>query len=191
MPTHTDILRSFPSMRAALCRRYNWFIHVTPEQFVDRIREHGLLPNADADAPAEVKVELCMNKVAILTLHPLGAKRFPKGAASTLVLPLGEDEPKRVCLAIEANNLPNRLDLDCSYDWSNVERKLQSNTNKMDLDELFVHLVNDYGSVASYDPITSTAIRVFCRYNSPANPSSWKMLNAANDCDIATIDEGV
>src|SRR5262245_50972470 len=109
MTSHADVLNSVASVRAALIQRYKWFIHTTPEQFISDIRHDGLLPNCDAAAPEIVKRRFKADRVPILTLHPLGAKLCPRGAASTLVLPSGANDPKLVSLAIDAIDLPKNL----------------------------------------------------------------------------------
>lgn len=187
MSSHADLLNNMPLVQAALVRRYNWFIHTTPETNIGGIREKGLLANRDALAPQEVRMAFETDQVQILCLHPLGAKLWPRGAHSTLGLSLGEDEPKSVSFAIEACDLPQQIGLDWSYDWRGVEAAIRAN-DKMTLEELVVHLVNEYGSVAAYHKINPERLRVFCVGNSPTNPLDWKMLNHANDGDILRHD---
>jgi hypothetical protein len=183
MVTHADLLQNASLVRAALVREYGWFIHETPEANIVSIREHGLLANRDAPAPPEVQTKFESARVPILYLHPLGAKLCPRGAHVTLELPLGADEPKLVSIAVSAADLPGLVGLDWSYDWPRVLDEIQANYRMM-LEEVALHIVNEYGSIAVYNNIQPTRLRVFCRDSSPTNPLNWKTLTDADDAEI-------
>lgn len=71
MATHADLLANMPGVRAALVRRYAWFIHTSPEQNIEGIRRGGLHTNRDAAPPTEVIAARGQDAGAILCLHPL------------------------------------------------------------------------------------------------------------------------
>ena len=73
MPSHADLLNDMSLLRAALIRRYKWFVHETPDVHIDNIRKEGLLANRDAPAPEEVRTAFHSARVPIVCLHPLGA----------------------------------------------------------------------------------------------------------------------
>lgn len=186
MTSHADLLNAMPPLRTALILRYKWFIHETPEGYINKIRANGLLPNRDAPEPPEVREALRSDHVPILCLHPLGAKLCPGGAAATLVLPLGQDAPPRVSFAVDAPDLPQRIGLDWSYEWREQENELRANAHLPPdaFIEIAVQLVDKFGSVAAYDGIAPNKLRVFCNGDPPANPSGWSSLNKVQDKNI-------
>lgn len=111
MLIHADLLAGMPAVRAAVTRRYAWFIHVTPIANLTNIRSEGLQPRSDAGPPPEVISALGPAGKNILCLHPLGAKLHPKGTKS----------PPLVSLAIYFEDLPQRIGLDWSYCWDVVD----------------------------------------------------------------------
>src|SRR5262249_16052305 len=121
MATHSDLLNNLPRVRSALISRYGWFIHTTPEENIDNIRRDGLRPHMDAGPEPDVVLILGDGGREILCLHPLGAKLYPQGANANVVIPMGECNPKRVSLAIAAEDLPATLGLDWSFDWLRVQ----------------------------------------------------------------------
>jgi hypothetical protein len=172
MATHADLLNDMALLRAALIRKYTCFVHETPDVDIDSIRREGLRTNRDSQAPLDVKTALHLEQVPILCLHPLGAQLRPGGAASTLCLQLGQPEPPRVCLAVVAPDLPQRVGLDWSYEWDQQAASLEANadTPLQAFAEIALQLVDEFGSVAAYDNIPAIRLRVFCHRDPPANP---------------------
>jgi hypothetical protein len=183
MTTHIDLLANMPRVRLALVSRYQWFIHTTPQGNIESIRRYGLRTNRDAAPPPEVIAAIGAHAGAILCLHPLGAKLCPGGANANLVLGIGQEAPKRVSFAIIAEDLPALLGVDWSYTWPLVSHALNENPN-WSVEEAVLNVANEYGSIALYSPIVPSGLRVFCANNQPANPLSWKMLNAAQTDEI-------
>jgi hypothetical protein len=141
------------------------------------------MTNRDAHVPPGLEPLFHDNRVPILCLDPLGAKLCPGGAYNTLVLPIGADPPNLVGLAIEGSDLPHRVCLDWSYALDELEGAIQANA-QMELEELAVHLANEFGSVAALDDVSPERLRVFCNGQPPANPLGWSLLRNANDGDI-------
>jgi hypothetical protein len=184
--TLNEIAARTADVRAALIRRYRWFIHTSPERNIDSIRKTGLRPNRDVDpSKREGVVEAYGSDVgAILCLHPLGAMLYPSGANATAEpLPIGQDDPKRVTFAIEGRDLPSMLALDWSYEWERVRRRLAENPHLSPEDAALL-VVNELGSIASLVPIAAEKIRVFCVGDPPANPLDWARLVAAGNESI-------
>jgi hypothetical protein len=82
--------------------------------------------------------------------------------------------------------LPQRVGLDRSYEWDQQAARLQANadTPLEAFAQIALQLVDEFGSVAAYDSIPSTRLRVFCNGDPPANPSVWRLLNDAQNDDI-------
>jgi len=173
-------------VRGALIRRYRWFIHTSPEQNIDSIRETGLRPNRDVEpSKREGVIEAYGKDVGpILCLHPLGALLCPSGAkANAEPVPIGKDDPKVVTLAVEGCDLPASLALDWSYEWARALRSLTENPNLSPEDAALL-VANELGSIASLLPIAAENIRVFCLANPPADPFHWPRLVAAGNESI-------
>jgi hypothetical protein len=185
MPTHADLLREMPCVRAALFNRFRWFIHTTSEKNIASIRKTGLEVRKDARPPAEVVNHFHGKNVGpILCLHPLGAMRCPAGAAADQVLLIGADEPPCVTFAIDREFLPRLVGLDWSYEWPRVQNWL-NNHPQAGVEEAVLHIATEYGSVASYEDIAPDKLRVFSPDQPPANPFNWSKLKDVTDNQIA------
>ena len=183
MPTLDEVVTRAARVRAALIRRYRWFIHTSPERNLDSIRKFGLRPNRDVD-PSERRgvIEAYGPDVGpILCFHPLGAQECPAGADATAEpLQLGMDvEPRLVSFAVEGRDWPEQLALDWSYEWERVLRLLEEKYRDLPPEKAVVHIVNELGSIASLSSVEPEKLRVYCSNNSPTNPLSWALLLAA------------
>lgn len=185
--THAEILRAMPQVRAGLSRHFAWFVHTSPEVYLPDIMRGGLQPNKDAPTPPSVGSHFGQPNVRILCMHPLGAKRVPEGAASTLILPIGAPEPRKVSFAVAGNELPDRVDLDWSYCWSTVTQRIEANETAS-IENLVVTIAAEFGSVAIYDSIPPDRLRVFCKGNRPADPGRWTPLATAIKSDVFLSD---
>lgn len=85
--------------------------------------------------------------------------------------------------AVAAEHLPDQLGLDWSYAWHLVLQQLGENRS-WSVEEATLVIANEYGSIASCLPIEAKNLRVFCEGNRPADPLSWKPLNAAQPNEI-------
>ncbi len=183
MNTHEDLLKCMEGFRATLSLRFKWFIHETPFVFIDIINSTGLVPKSDAAPPAEVKAHLRSERVPILCLHPLGAKLIPRGAANSLVVAIGDPEPQRVRLAISSEDLPKRIGLDWSFEWSRQEARIRGNTN-LPIEAVGCELADEFGSIVSYDPISANLLKV-CTHGVDSDlPDIWPNLNRVENTAI-------
>jgi len=184
MNTHFEFLRLAPEFRSELSAKYKWFIHETPFSNLPGIREKGLLPMQDARPPEEVVSFVGSTDVPILCLHPLGSKLTPRGAQKSLVLPLGAPEPKRVKLAVSSRDLPKKIGLDWSYAWEFQEPRLQS-ANPENLPVIGCAVAHEFGSIVSYEPISSKLLRICTKQTDFVDPAYWCFLNEVDDNEIA------
>ena len=104
MGIHEDLLTNMPTMRAAISRRFRWYIHVTEFASIGSIRSHGLQTQKDSGAPSEVQAHVGATADFRLCFNPAGADLTPGPTKN----------PPFVCLAIERRDLPGRLGLDCT-----------------------------------------------------------------------------
>jgi hypothetical protein len=172
--SHEDLLGDFGRFRALTLRRYEWFIHVTSHLNVDAVIASGLIPHSDAMAPDEVVSMLGNDARNILCLHPLGAKIHPSGMSNR---PL-------ITFAVRGEDMPRRLGLDWSYEWPMVLSRMKL----YDFEALVSNVLNDFGSVVSYDTIPPSAIRVFCKKCCPSNPLTWTPLLSMKSGDVLEHD---
>ncbi len=156
---HAEFLKLTPKFRLELSANYKWFIHVTPFSNLSGIRANGLLPMQDAHPPGEVESYVGSADVPILCLHPLGSQISPRGAEKSLILPLGAPEPKRIKLAVASRDLPEKVGLDWSYAWEFQKARLQS-ADRERLHVIGCAVAHEFGSIVSYDSISSTLLRI-------------------------------
>lgn len=181
---HTEFLKLMPKFRSELFARYKWFIHETPFSNLSGIKEKGLLPMQDARPPEEVSSYFGTADVPILCLHPLGSQLCPRGAEKSLVLPLGAPEPRRVKLAVSARDLPEKIGLDWSYAWDIQKARLQL-ADRERLHVIGCAVAHEFGSIVSYDSISSTLLRICTKPDASIDPSCWRPLNEVDDNEIA------
>jgi hypothetical protein len=70
MATHADLLNDMSLLRAALIRRYKWFVHETPNVHIDNIWKEGLL---------QIVMHQCRRK--LIASAPLPCPLLEVGAA--------------------------------------------------------------------------------------------------------------
>jgi hypothetical protein len=181
MATAIDLISDMPAVHAALVSRYTWFIHASPDVYIEHIRRNGLLPNRDAAQPQYVIDAGMTGK--LLCFYPLGASRQAPPAASTLTLPMGQD-PSFVTFAVMREDLPPRVGIDWSYERAEVERFLVNNPSYT-VGEAALTVAHEYGSIVSYTEVVPDKLRVFCHGDPPTNPLGWKMLTQVSNDQIA------
>jgi hypothetical protein len=181
MATPIDLISDMAAVHAALVSRYTWFIHASPDVYIEGIRNRGLLPSRDAERPQYIVDAGIAEK--LLCLYPLGASRQAPPAASTLVLPLGQD-PRFVTYAVMRTDLPPRVGIDWSFERDKVERFLVNNPH-LSVGDAALAVAHEYGSIVSYSEVSPNKLRVFCQGDPPTNPLGWKMLTQVSDDQIA------
>lgn len=181
---HAEFLKLTPKFRLELSAKYKWFIHVTPFSNLSGIRANGLLPMQDAHPPVEVESYLGSADVPILCLHPLGSQISPRGAEKSLILPLGAPEPKRIKLAVASRDLPEKVGLDWSYAWEFQKDRLQS-ADRERLHVIGCAVAHEFGSIVSYDSISSTLLRICTKPDVSIDPACWHPLNEVDENEIA------
>lgn len=167
---HIDLLTDLmPEARRALANRFAWYSHVTWRCKEPDIRQSGLECRSPQEARARQEIVALLGERAheIACLHPFGAKQ-------KLYLDRGEN-PLR--LAVHKEDLPSELGLDWSYDGAfNLADILHDADPARDPAGIFVEVVDRWGSVACYQPVPNTALRVHVGDLPIDDPSDWPML---------------
>jgi len=161
--------------RRTLLKHYVWFGHETSFNKIESIREIGIDLALPCRMPDYVMAALPDAK-GIACLSPIGARYV--GGSTT---------PPRFRLAVMASDLPKRLGFDWSYpqsrDLRNVSEKQITDFGR---DGVILYVVDDTGSVASYDRISASVLRV-CTYGKHGQfPSTWPSLSNVTDASIFT-----
>jgi hypothetical protein len=181
MATPEELICNMRAVHAALVSRYTWFIHASPDVYIESIRKNGLLPNRDAERPQYVIEAGITGK--LLCLYPLGASRQAPPAASTLTLPMGQD-PNFVSYAVMRQDLPLRVGIDWSFEREKVEKFMVDNPH-LSVGDAALAIAYEYGSIVSYSEVPPDKLRVFCNGDPPTNPLGWKMLTQVSNSYIA------
>lgn len=173
MLTSSDLLEKMPLVRAAVTRRYTWFIHVTSLEKLKSIRGSQLEPRGDANPPPEVASALGDSGRNILCLHPLGARLHPKGTKN----------PPFASLAIYFEHLPQKIGLDWSYSWDIVVGRFALHPD-LTIDCFVSRIVREFGSLVSYEAVAAINLRVCTMGASPTDPSCWPNLVSTPDDQV-------
>jgi hypothetical protein len=168
-------------MRAAheaVAKTFKWFIHETSLRNLPSVREIGLQPGPQVpavDAADDVQAfSVCRN---IVCFHPLGSKLIPKSS----------HEPPLVRLVVSSSDLPARVGIDWSYAlcWKKV-RDLRKAAPNLSPGEIFVRVVGNCGSIACYEKVDASKLRVESNGTEEDNPGTWPILNTVPNDQVKT-----
>jgi len=152
-------------VREAVLRKYPFVFHLTPPDRVNAIATEGLLPSYPAgpnDSHMDwVRQAIGVSQPGIVCVKP-----------NRSLISFG-DGRARVLLAIESTFLPDRIGVDWSFGgyWHYVDQKRLQHP-EWPIESVFLDAFEYFGSMALYDPISATAIRVRTKTSSE-NPESW------------------
>ncbi|MPR09861.1 hypothetical protein [Microvirga tunisiensis] len=161
--------------RNALLNRFDWFFHTTPVGAIETIRTSGLEPRDPGARPDPVVTEM---------LGPGGDRILCVRPRGSTVLALGKEG--FLCqLAVEASDLPNRVGLDWSFpnNWHLLDIYMKEYPEQ-GIGAIFAEIARATGSVASYDLIPPTTLRIGPARLIDPDPGSWPKL-----IDFHTIEE--
>lgn len=156
------------SARAALQAVYPWYRHITLLKHKESIAENGLIGFYPDGAYPDDDIVALMDpgEGRIVCLHPWGSQP---------VRPAPNGPP--ITLAVAAADLPMRLGLDWSYGevFDHAESHHRANRQRPSA-SIFAEVVTYYGSVASYDTIPASVLRIWEPGLPPDDPTDWPML---------------
>lgn len=160
-------------IRSAIAKTYPFLIHRAPRNTIEAIVQSGLLPSfpgiaSDADI-ACVERSIGVRQPPILCLKPTGS-----------MLAFG-DSAYRIEFAIGNRDLPERFGVDwsCGGWWSDADAEWGANSSRT-IEAIVLRLIRRYGTIASYDAVSSSALRVRLR-SSPTDCSAWPLLENVGD----------
>jgi len=164
--------------RRTVTDHYGWFMHESAFERVDTIRREGLQPRNPGCGVPDVVVSTFKGSDGIVCLNPLGS-RHAKSSHAGHIFRMG----------IRAADLPPRLGIDWSYpeSWS-LRGVTDAQLAGFGRDGAILYVVDDTGSIASYDPIPASVLRVCTKGKHGLFPSTWPLLSSVGNDEIFTID---
>jgi len=167
---HIDLLTDLmPAARRALASRFEWYSHVTWRCKEPGIRDSGLQCHMPSETRAPQAIVDVLGEKAhkIACLHPFGAK--------LALFPERGENPLR--LAVHQSDLPTEIGLDWSYGGAfNLADLLHDADPTRETVGIFVEVVDRWGSVACYQPVQRTCLRVHVGDLPILDPTDWPML---------------
>jgi hypothetical protein len=177
-----DELLTPPGMvffRQTIADHYVWLTHEAPFECIDNtIRKDGIQPRKPARAVPSLVTDRIPNYQSIVCLNP--NKSQPAGSSHVgHVFRMG----------VRASDLPARVGLDWSYpdNWDMRHISAQQ-IHDFGKDGAILYVMDQTGSVASYDPIPASALRVCTRGKHGLYPSTWPLLSSVGNEDVMTFD---
>lgn len=156
------------SARAAIQAAYPWYRHITLLKNKDCIAKRGLRGAYPGGAYPDDDIVALMQpgEGNIVCLHPWGAQD---------VKPAPGGPP--ITLAVAAADLPMRIGLDWSYGevFNDADGHHRIRPDRPSA-SIFVEVVTYFGSVASYDTIPSSVLRIWEPGLPEDDPTDWPML---------------
>jgi hypothetical protein len=164
--------------RTTIIDHYLWLTHEARFSCLAEIRQDGIQPRNPGYAVPTLVMETVGPVEGIVCLNPVGS-RSAKSTSSGHIFRL----------AIRSSDLPARISLDWSYPESwDLRNITERQIAEMGKDGSVLYVIDDTGSVGSYDPISSSVLRVCPRGKHGQFPSTWPMLSQVQDDDIMTYD---
>lgn len=164
--------------RSALLQVHSWFLHASRVDAFEAIKGSGLEPrNPGCAAPELVRQRLGEGADAIVCLRPMGTLDTTPNRGDHQFL-----------MAIAGDCLPSRIGLDWSFDgcW-NLACIVKHDLPVKSDDEVFCDVIRRRGSVVSYEPIPSGALRVWAKGTPEDNPAQWPKLEDTNQNDAEVL----
>lgn len=166
------------SARAKLIEKNDWFTHQTTLAALHSIRNIGLMPKNPGGMTADIhrilSTAIIHDPDHILCFRPI------------MSCPVNVQRFEPICtLAISKADLPHRVSLDWSYPYSwKLAAVVLADQPELSLEQIFCHVVIRSGSVACYDGVPASALRVRTDAAHGSNPVDWPML-------VRTPDEAI
>jgi hypothetical protein len=160
--------------RTALIARYNWFLHRKLIADFATVRDNGLTPRDQefyGYQPSDYERQRFGEKYReIVCLAPFG---------TTMNL-----HSERFCVAIKANDLPTNVAMDFSFPdvWTSAPLLKAGPPPLTDL-AVFLKVVAEAGSVASYDPIPPGHLRIWVQGAPKDCPDKWPTIGEVDFAD--------
>jgi hypothetical protein len=172
---YEELFRNLRSSRDALADSYQWFTHDTPYDRLAKIRRDGLVPHLVSNCPPEVvdRFGECGRK--IVYLHPIGAELRPQSSQC----------PPFFRLGLSGSDLPERVGLDWSYDWT-LARIIRDDFHDRSCYDIIREVARRRGSIAAYDRIPASKLRVW-KVGLPDDPAHWPQLADVKDTKIKKL----
>lgn len=179
MPFYRDLLHP-EQMQAVRDRltKVSWFTHYSsvPASF-KKIQMEGLRPcYPGGTTPDEVLEAMGDAGRQILCLYPVGAS----------IVQLVPSQPQRplFLVAVRGNDLPAKVGLDWSYDYSwNLGKTLHSES-VLTKDEIVFDVARRSGSIACYSGIDPGNLRVKARRNTADDFDQWPKIQDVTENDL-------
>jgi hypothetical protein len=112
---------------------------------------------------------------APILVHPLTATMRPSSSQA----------PPHLWLALSNGDLPMRLGVDCSHTGCLAEvDKIISQSPTVMPAEVLLRVAKELGSVASYDKVPTSVLRVCSKDDPCSDPSTWKPLSDMPDDQV-------
>ena len=158
-----EMCENMNSFHNKLCNSTKWFFHIAPFCSLNSIRKSGLNPYGKNKNCCPKKFETLFgeNATSILCLYPQDSELQPKSSGW----------PPYINLAISANNLPKRISLDWSYEWSNLCCRWEQ-SGSISYADFACRITSKFGSVASYDSIPTNHL-LMRGVKSTDDPKTW------------------
>jgi hypothetical protein len=183
MPSVNEELLSATGMaaaHAALTAKYPWFLHIKPVAKFGKIKERGLTPGSQGYHGEERKIvaTALRGRVAnideMIFLRPIGTS---------------DSTPRRgdimFTMAIDRSELPATITMDWTFTGTFalaeiIKKDSPTNANA----SIFCDVVSRRGSVAIYEAIRPTVLRVWTKGQPSDDPSKWSWLLDTDQADI-------
>ena len=159
----SEMYENMANFHNKLSNLTNWFFHITSCSNLDSIRKSGLKPcdkNKNC-CPKKFEALFGGNAASILCLQPHGSSLQPKSSGW----------PPFIDLAISSNNLPKKISLDWSYEWSNLCCQWKQ-SGSISYADFACGITRKFGSVASYDSIPTKHLLIRGA-ESTDDPKTW------------------
>jgi hypothetical protein len=153
----------------ALTERFSWFLHVSDTSLFETIKSQGLKPHNPGCAPHDLAVKHLGDMAdKILCLRPL----------STFDTTPERGKP-RFILAVAKQHLPILIGLDWSYGGAwNLAGIIKDDAPELPDEQVFCEVVRRWGSVAAYDGVPASSLRVRCKGMTENDPGAWSTLTS-------------
>ncbi|MCA0032640.1 hypothetical protein [Mesorhizobium sp. B263B2A] len=178
--THIELLTpgGMARARTIVINSHSWFVHVSGLDRLAGLKASGIEPrNPGATIDAVIAAALGDGSGAIVCLRPIFAFNTRPN----------RDYPQML-LSISNSDLPQRIGIDWSYpgSWNLVDVK-QREAPEMRIDVIFAHVVQQSGSIASYDLIPAEVVRVWAKGTPENDPSKWPSLLQIAAADVSIL----